>query len=103
LAVFFLLQFGKMAAYLECRLLYVVSNDSSCDCEQVITDNTGSADNHSPLHHAFLKTFTETLFDHALTELLPVYGAHKHLPYPRFSSRLPVTDTNDFFQPPPRN
>jgi hypothetical protein len=100
LAVFFLLQFGKIVAYMECRLLAASASASTCDCEKLISNHNASEKDHAPLHHNFSKTLLEELFDNQLDVLNAppvVDGSSQH---PVLKTALQANDADDFFQPP---
>jgi hypothetical protein len=100
LAVFFLLQFGKIVAYMECRILAAATRTSTCDCEKLISNHNTSEKDHSPLHHNFSKTLLEELFDTQLNVLNAPAGVDGTSQHPVLKMALHTNDAGDFFQPP---
>jgi hypothetical protein len=100
LAVFFLLQFGKIVAYMECRVLAAATSTSACDCEKLASDHNALEKDHSPLHHNFSKTLLEELFDNQLNFLNSPVRMYYASPYPVLKTVLHTNDAGDFFRPP---
>jgi hypothetical protein len=100
LAVFFVLQFGKVVAYVECRLMTARTNGVSCDCERVITTQQPSENDHSPLHHTFSKILTEQLFDNCHTTTTSIFKINNAIEYRSYKSPIHTAASDDFFQPP---
>jgi len=64
LSIFFLFQYGKMLAYMECRVVAAIESKVDCGCDDKLTTDSNQQPSSSPLHQHHLKNYTEEFFDH---------------------------------------
>jgi hypothetical protein len=64
LSLFFLSQYGKMLAYMECRIKAAVESKTDCDCGNTLQTTDTDQNSSQPLHQHHLKNYTEEFFDH---------------------------------------
>jgi len=63
-SLFFLSQYGKMLAYMECRITAVVESKTDCDCGNTLQATDTDQNSSQPIHQHNLKNYTEEFFDH---------------------------------------
>jgi hypothetical protein len=64
LSLFFLSQYGKMLAYMECRITAAIESKTDCDCGNTLQTADTDQNSSQPLHQHHLKNYTEEFFDH---------------------------------------
>ncbi len=64
LSLFFLSQYGKMLAYMECRIAAAIESKKDCGCENTLQTTNTDQNTSQPLHQHHLKNYTEEFFDH---------------------------------------
>jgi hypothetical protein len=72
LFAFLLFQYGKLIAYMECRIVSVIQSSSDCGCETKLQPSPGNEQTNLPFHQHHIKNYTEELFEEvSLTKLAP--------------------------------
>ena len=66
LSIFFLFQYGKMVAYMECRIAAAIESKVNCSCEEKLSTAYNQLPASQPTHEHHLKNYTEEFFDHDL-------------------------------------
>ncbi len=64
ISVFFLSQYGKMLAYMECRITAAIESKTDCDCGNTLQTADTDQNSSQPIHQHHLKNYTEEFFDH---------------------------------------
>jgi hypothetical protein len=99
LFIFLLFQYGKLIAYMECRIVSVIQSTSDCGCETKLQPSAGNEQTNLPFHQHHIKNYTEELFeDLSLFTLTP--SSSTTLTSNLQATQLLTGYTNKLLQPP---
>lgn len=63
LFTFLLFQYGKLIAYMECRIVSALQSTPDCGCETKLQPSTNEGQATTPLHQHTTKNYTEEVFE----------------------------------------
>ena len=63
LFTFLLFQYGKLIAYMECRIVAAIQSTPDCECETKLQPSTNEGQATTPLHQHTTKNYTEEAFE----------------------------------------